>query len=220
MQNESMPHWRELSTLDQLLTWPEGYVVAELKYTEVDELIKKLLLWHPQGISGEALRFVDREFYSDEVSFLGTKGHSVQIYVGKYQNDIVCMFCLEHDLRTRTLHGRYGVVAPEHRKSGIGVATVQVIEYQAVELNCSVIASYATLWHPYVQQLLERRGYKPVGIFPGRDLEFDSESGELVRVPEVLYVKQLTSSEEVVLPKPFNMTPAVKNLYELLFASS
>ncbi|MCU1728314.1 GNAT family N-acetyltransferase [Pseudomonas sp. 7P_10.2_Bac1] len=217
MTGEQKSNWQKLSTLNHILNWPSGYIVEELQSLEVDELIDKIHQWNPLGVAGEARRFVDNKFYDEKIFVGKDEAVDTQIYIGKFGGDIAFMFCLEHDPSTRTMHGSYGVVAPEHQKSGIGVITVQVIEHQAAALGCSVISSYATLRHPYVQRLLEQRGYKPVGIFPDRDLEVDAQTGATVRVTEVLYVKQLDFPEEPVSPDFKNMTPAVLALHRLIF---
>lgn len=145
MTKEHEPNWQKLSTLNKVLAWPPGYTVSELQRSEVSQLVEKINQWNPFGVAGEALRFVDIGFYNDEVSFAEYEKRETQVYIGKYENDIAFMFSLEHDPRTRTMHGSYGIVAPSHQKSGIGLVTVQVIEHQAAALNCSVISSYATL---------------------------------------------------------------------------
>lgn len=73
-----------------------------------------------------------------------------------------------------------------------------------------------TMKHPYAQMLLERRGYKPIGVIPGYDREMRSD-GKIIRIFEALYVKTLGSDEGLLHPNPDNQTPNTRALFEFLF---
>ncbi|WP_341963772.1 GNAT family N-acetyltransferase [Pseudomonas sp. RC10] len=195
---------------------PDGYTLVQLSRLDVPKLVEKLPEWYPNISHGDGARFTRPKFYFESVSLKYESSRDTIIYVGLKGVELVSMVCLERDYDTKSLYGRLGVVAPEHRRSGLGVVVMDLIEASARLQGLANIYTYATLHNNTVQKLLEKAGYSPVGIVPGRDRECIPDRNEVVRVPEVLYVKALAHRERSLEAHPANMTPAVKRIWQTI----
>ncbi|MDR9749897.1 GNAT family N-acetyltransferase [Pseudomonas sp. SZMC_28357] len=194
----------------------EGYTLAQLSRNDVEPLTHKILDWHPNLRYGDGSRFAKVDYYLNCVSLKHETTRDTVVYVGRKDDDLVCMVCVDRDCYTNSIYGRLGVVDPAHRRSGLGVVVMELIEYTAVSQHMANIYTYATLHDSAVQHLLERTGYRPIGIIPDRDREFIESENEIMRVAEVLYVKSLPQSERILTPSPENMTPAVRRIWETI----
>jgi GNAT superfamily N-acetyltransferase len=183
---------------------------------DVANLVAKLPDWYPNISHGDGARFTRPAYYFESVSLKYEISRDTVVYVGFKGFELVCMVCLERDHDTQSLYGRLGIVAPEHRRSGLGVVVMDLIEASARLQGLANIYTYATLHNNAVQQLLEKAGYLPVGIIPGRDREYIPVRNEVVRVPEVLYVKSLPHRERSLQARPENMTPTVKRIWQTI----
>ncbi len=197
-------------------TVPYGYTIVQLSRLDVASLVAKLPEWHPNISHGDGARFTRPSYYFESVSLKYETSRDTAIYVGFKGHELVSMVCLERDHDTQTLYGRLGIVAPEHRRSGLGVVVMDLIEASARLQGLANIYTYATLHNNAVQHLLEKAGYSPVGIISGRDREYIPVMKEVVRVPEVLYVKSLPHRERSLEAQPKNMTPAVRQMWQTI----
>ncbi|MGY2402212.1 GNAT family N-acetyltransferase [Pseudomonas sp. SDO5271_S396] len=205
--------WPDPAQLN-LPSLPEGYTIVQLSRPDVEELARRVLDWHPNIRYGDGARFTRTAYYLDSVSLKHEVERDSVVYVGRKEGELVCMVCLERDPDTQNLYGRIGIVDARHRRSGLGVVVMELMEQAALLQGMASIHTYATLNDSAVQHLLERVGFCPVGIVLGRDREFIQGSNEIVRVPEVLYIKYLPHQERDLTPSPENMTPRVQRLWQ------
>ena len=192
---------------------PPGYSLWQLSRLDVQKLTRKVLEWHPNIRHGDGARFTRAEYYLNSVSLKHEIARDTVVYVGRKNDELVCMVCVERDCDTKDLYGRLGIVDPLHRRSGVGIIVMELIEHIAQALGMANVYTYATLHDSAVQHLLEKAGYTPVGVIPGRDREYIQTRNEIVRVSEVLYLKSFSRSERILTPSPKNMTTAVKKIW-------
>jgi hypothetical protein len=70
--------------------------------------------------------------------------------------------------------------------------------------------------HPFSQAVLEKCGFKLVGIVPAHDRD-RVRPGTVKRVFEALYIKLLVPPEEILEPSLDALLPETRRLYEFLF---
>lgn len=195
---------------------PERFSLTQLSRQEVPQLGCKVLKWYPNMRDGDGARFTRTEYYLHTVSLKDEVTRDSVVYVGRHDEELMCMVCMERDSDTKNLYGRLGIVDPVYRRSGLGAAVMELIELCARSVGMANVYTYATLHDSAIQRLLERSGYSPVGIIPGRDREYIPSRDEILRVAEVLYIKSLSGTERNLMPSPENMTPAVKRIWQAL----
>jgi len=201
------------------INFPPGYEPEQLNRDDVALLTSKIVAWYPDIVVGSESRHTRQEFYIDEC-FLkgGDPQRSILPVVAKFKGEIVAFASFERNSDSRTLTCPLGVVAPEHRKSGISVLGWGLIEVLGRSMGAEMIYAYATLKSPHQQVLAEKYGFQLVGIIPGNDRDMVSP-GEVRRVYEGLYVKVLCEDELLIQPNPEALTPKTKALWEFLFRS-
>jgi hypothetical protein len=67
-----------------------------------------------------------------------------------------------------------------------------------------------------MQRCMEQAGWRLVGMMPGFDREV-VELGVVKRVYEAVYVRVLAGASELLQPDRQQMTPATRELFELLY---
>ena len=97
--------------------------------------------------------------------------------------------------------------------SAIGMA---VMDGMGLHRGAEFLYLMVSMKNPHAQKLLERRGYRPIGIVPGYDREMGS-NGKIRRVFEALYAKILVPDEGLLHPNPKDQTPRTRALFEFLF---
>jgi hypothetical protein len=97
-------------------------------------------------------------------------------------------------------------------------AVLGLAEAAGRAMGVGLIYGMATLKIPYMQQALERMGWKLIGITP-----YDREMvapGVVKRVFEAVYAKVLDRDEDLLRPDPQNLTPATRALFDALFPAA
>lgn len=211
--------WPTIDEVRMFTPLPAGYTWDFLSHDEIDNAIAFFKSWFPSISVGMGSSFMDRTFYEDKV--MGADRHTTPILalVVRHSDEIVAIATWEKIDGPDVISGRVGAVAKSHRQSNLAVAAQELGEKMGRHMGAGLIYGMATTRTPYMQQALERAGYKAVGIMPGFDLE-ETEPGTLLRIYEVIYVKQLASVDAFLVPLHQNFTPAVARLYAEIFEES
>jgi hypothetical protein len=208
--------WPTIDEVRMFTPLPAGYTWDFLRHDEIDTAIAFFKAWFPSISVGMGSSFMDGTFYEDKV--MGADRHTTPILalVVRHNDEIVAIATWEKIDGPDVISGRVGAVAKPHRQSNLAVAAQELGEKMGRLMGAGLIYGMATTRTPYMQQALERAGYKAVGIMPGFDLE-ETEPGTLLRIYEVIYVKQLASASAFLVPLHQNFTPAVARLYTQIF---
>ncbi len=212
--------WPKIDALLATVPVPSGYQVEQLASADIPGLIERLRSWYGDIQVGAESCHLREAFYKNEVQLADLPGErKVLACIVRQAGPMVGMFSFEYNEDARSLFGRLGVLAPEHRGRHIADTGLMLQESVARAVGAEVILHFATLKSPHSQRMHERLGFRAVGIVPAYDRDM-VEPGKVRRVFEALYVKVLASPDTVLRPSPDNMTPSVRALYEHLFDGS
>ncbi len=218
MSTSWIVHWPRLETLSSSVTLPEGYTFRPIAEDEVPTVIDRLRAWYPDVVVGSESCHLDESFWREQVMLQGEETSGKTLYgLGFWHGpEYTGFITFELDPRARVLHGRLGVVSPEHRHAQLMFTAIQLAELIARAAGAEIILNYATLQHSYSQAVLEKCGFKLVGITPAHDRDM-VRPGTVKRVFEALYVKLLVPPDEILEPRTEAMLPEVRRLYDHLF---
>jgi RimJ/RimL family protein N-acetyltransferase len=210
--------WPSLDTLPSHIAIPEGYTFRPLARDEVPTVIDRLRAWYPDVMVGAESCHLDESFWYEQVALRGEESSGKEIYGLSFWHgtEYIGFITFELNPRSRAIHGRLGVVSPQHRHAHLMFTAIQLAEHIARAAGAEIIINYATLQHAYSQAVLEKCGFKLVGITPAHDRDM-VRPGTIKRVFEALYVKLLVPPEELLEPSVDAMLPATRRLYEHLF---
>ena len=212
----------EWPTLRELPVWapmPDGYQYKIPSREDVPQLIGAIERWYPAISVGAASCYTRPHFYHEKVALEGAEGPK-DILVLMYMHDkrLVGVASMEREPDALSVYGRLAVIDP--RSSGykdcIGRNGRHGWDGHAPWRR--ILYVLATMKHPYAQMLLERRGYRLLGLIPGYDREVGSD-GRVFRIFEALYAKVLISDDRLLRPDPSDQTQGTRALFELLFPS-
>jgi RimJ/RimL family protein N-acetyltransferase len=218
MSSLPLTRWPSLDPLPPHVSIPEGYTFRPLAREEVPIVIDRLRAWYPGlEVSAESCH-LDEAFWYEQVAFHGEESSGKPLYGLSFWfgPEYLGFITFELNPRSLALHGRLGVVSPQHRRAQLMYTAIQLAEHIARSAGAEIIINYATLEHPYSQAVLEKCGFKLVGITPARDRDLVAP-GTVRRVFEALYIKLLVPPERLLEPSVDAMLPATRRLYEHLF---
>jgi len=209
--------WPSVEDLISRAPLPAGYRYEYLDRRQIPVLITALKTWYP-GISvGNASCHLRECFYRDKVCLDGQFERDFLVILFKQEDELVGVFSVERDADSAVLYGRIGAISPKHRGSRLSRNILLLEEALGRAMGMGMVYGLATLNHPLMQATFERMGWQLIGITPGFDKEVVAP-GVVKRVYEAIYAKVLVS-EELLRPRVENLTPAVKEMFDLLFPS-
>ena len=212
-------NWMKIEDLAAQSPLPAGYRYAQLNRAEIPALMDFLTKWFPEVAVGAASCYLRESFYHKRVFLEGESEKDVIVLLVKKQQEIVAMFSAERDQDTLVLYGRLGVVAEAHRGMHLCESVIALTETIGRSMGMGMAFGMATLHIPYMQIALEKLGFQLVGITPGYDREVIAP-GVVKRVFEAIYAKSLVDTGDLLFPKPENLTPKTKALFDSLFSTS
>lgn len=207
--------WPTVEDLTARAPLPAGYRYEYLVRSEIPELISALNDWYP-GISvGNASCHMREAFYLDKVCLEDCVDRDFLVTLFKRGDELAAVFSVERDTDSQVIFGRIGAISPAHRGANLSRAFLSLEEAIGRAMGMGMVYGLATLKYPQIQRSFERMGWQLIGIMPGFDRELITP-GEIRRVYEAVYVKVL-EAEQLLPPDRNNLTPAVQELYDLLF---
>lgn len=211
--------WPKIEVIKPTLKIPAGFDVAQMSEKEIPMIIDLLQKWYPDIDVGSESVHLTTDFYTKECLLKETTTDK-NVYPLKFFNvndgEIIGFMSMRKDVRARSVFGGLGVTAPGHRSEGFGMLGSTIFLETAKLMKAGIVYTYVTLKHPYNQIVLEKLGFKLVGIVPAFDIDqVDGKTQK--RVWEALYAKVLANPSEIESPKSEAMTPVCKKLYEHLF---
>jgi len=209
-------NWPTIDEIRMFTPLPADYSWDLLRQDEIDIAITFFKTWFPSISVGMGSSLMDPAFYEEKVVGADRRTTAILALVVRHSDEIVAIATWEKIDGPDVIFGRVGAVVRPHRQSNLAVAAQELGEKMGRHMGAGLIYGMATTRTPYMQQALERAGYTAVGIMPGFDLE-ETEPGTLLRIYEVIYVKQLAPAEAFLVPSPQNFTPTVAGLYTAIF---
>jgi GNAT superfamily N-acetyltransferase len=195
---------------------PPGYRYAQFGRADIAPLISSLKAWYPSMTAGANSCYLREDFYLKRVGLDGDVDHDV-IGIRIMRGEALAGFwSFEREVDSLAIWGRLLVVAPEHRGAKVSVHALSGAEGIGRAMGAAFLYAFAPLSTPYVQQGLERAGYRLLGFFPGRDRE-EVAPGIVKRVYQAVYARLLAPEDQVHWPDPRKMTPRAREMYGLLF---
>lgn len=208
--------WPSLQSIRQLVPLPPGYSLSQLKASDVSELASKVHEWHPDISVGAGSCFLREDFYREKVFLAGEAERDVMVLLIMYEAEMAGLFSFEREPDALTMYGKLLIVAPAHRNSKVGLHCLSATESLSRACGAEFTYTMATLKMPHVQIALERAGYQLLGFVPGYDREVVGD-GQVKRVYEAVYAKLLVADDDILRPRPENLTPTARTLFEMMF---
>jgi RimJ/RimL family protein N-acetyltransferase len=210
--------WPTLEPLCARVDLPQGYTFRPIARDELPTVIAQLRAWYPDVVVGAESAHLEEAFWREHVTLQGEEASGKPLYGLSFWHgpEYTGFITFELDPRGRAIHGRLGVVSPKHRHAQLMYTAIRLAEHIARAVGAEIILNYATLQHAYSQAVLEKCGFKLVGITPAHDRDM-VRPGTVKRVFEALYVKLLVPPEEVMEPPREALRPEARRLYDLLF---
>jgi GNAT superfamily N-acetyltransferase len=209
--------WPSLEELNIWAPMPEGYGYKLPSREDVPQLIAAVESWYPDVSVGAASGYTRTQFYEEKVVLQGDDGRKdVAVWMYMKGNQLVGFGSMEREPDALSVYGRLMVIDPNHQGAKLGSIGMAVMDGMGRYRGAEFLYLMVTMKHPYAQMLLERRGYKPIGVIPGYDREMGSD-GRVSRIFEVLYAKTLAPDGGLQLPNPDDQTPSTRALFEFLF---
>lgn len=215
----NVPCWPGMDEMEQRCPLPPGYRYAPLCRGDIPTVIDFLARWFPGITVGAGSCFRRESFYRRHVELADEPASAVRgflVVLIRHGEELAGVFAAQRDLETLSLYGREGAVAGAHRNQGLTEAVLGLSEVLARAMGMEIVFGLATLHVPYMQQALEKCGFRLAGITPGVDREM-VRPGEVKRVYEAMYVKVLVESAQVHMPDPANLTPGTRALFSALY---
>ncbi|WP_010489041.1 N-acetyltransferase [Pseudomonas sp. S9] len=211
----SKKQWPLLSDLPPDTVTPVDYAYDQLARADLPELIDGMRQWFPDLAVGAGRYYSDVSFYEQRVYLKGELERDIVVYVGRYNGRIMAAICIEKNDDNLTLLGRYGVCAPEHRRTGASLFAGYIMDALADYLGSAMAYSFVTLKSKGMQAMLERDGFRAVGILPFSDREMIE--GSVKHINEIIYAKHYIERTELLPVHYENMTVSVRRLWDELF---
>lgn len=208
--------WPTTEAITALAPLPPGYRYARLGRADVGPLIACLKTWYPGMAAGFNSCFLREDFYLRRVCLDGELDRDVIGIRIMHGAELAGFWSFEREVDSLAIWGRVLVVAPEHRGTKVSVHALSGAEGIGRVMGAAFLYAFAPLSTPYVQQGLERAGYRILGFFPGRDRE-EVAPGVVKRVYQAVYAQLLAPEDQVHWPDPGKMTPRAREMYGLLF---
>jgi hypothetical protein len=210
--------WSGALTAIQAIKVPNGYELSQLREDDVDLLVKRLRDWYPDIVVGAESCHLSPDFYRKHTLLAGRDDERpIFPVVGKHRSEIIGVVTFERNLSSRTIFGRLGALAPEHRGPGLGLLGPLLLEKIGQAIGAELAYYFATLKTPHQQVIAERRRYQIVGIVPAFDRDM-VRPGEVRRVYEAVYAKVLVGDDAVEVPPEGALTARTRAVWKALFA--
>lgn len=208
--------WPSIEETNKLIPLPDGYTFVRLSENLVRDLAARVHDWHPDISVGAASCFQREDFYWDKVVISGQPEKDILVLLIMSADSMVGLMAFEREPDALSMFGKLLIVSPSHRNSKVALHCMAGTEAFSRASGAEYLYTLATLKMPHVQVALERAGYKLLGFTPGYDREAVA-NGQVKRVFEAVYAKLLVGEGDVLLPRPENMTPTARALFELTF---
>lgn len=208
--------WPPTEAIAALAPLPPGYRYAPLGRADIAPLIACLKAWYPSMAAGFNSCYLREDFYLRRACLDGELDRDVIGIRIMHDGELAGFWSFEREVDSLAIWGRVLVVAPEHRGAKVSVHALSGAEGIGRVMGAAFLYAFAPLSTPYVQQGLERAGYRILGFFPGRDRE-EVAPGVVKRVYQAVYAKLLAPEDQVHWPDPDKMTPRAREMYGLLF---
>lgn len=209
-------NWLPWSEALSLIKLPTDYSVRTMRSEHIAAFTAAVAQWYPDATYGVNSVFLREDFYRDRVCLDGAVDKDVIALTVWHGDELVGLWAGEREVDSLALWGRLVVIAPDHAGMGLARRTIEGMEEAGRRMGAAFIYAMVTLKHRYMQQVFEQGGYRLIGFFPGYDRELVAP-GVVKRVYQAVYAKLLAPDNKVLRPDPKNMTPAARELYELLF---
>lgn len=211
-------HWPRMETLPASVPIPEGYSFRPIARHEVATVVERLRAWYPDVVVGAESSHTEEAFWHEQVMLQGEEASGKALYGLSFWHgsEYTGFITFELNPHSRTIHGRLGVVSPKHRHAQLMYTAIRLAELIGRGAGAEIILNYATLQHPFSQAVLEKCGFKLVGIVPAHDRDM-VRPGTVRRVFEALYIKLLVPPKEILEPSLDALLPETRRLYEHLF---
>jgi GNAT superfamily N-acetyltransferase len=209
-------NWLPWSEALSLIKLPTDYSVRTMRSEHIAAFTAAVAQWYPDATYGVNSVFLREDFYRDRVCLDGAVDKDVIALTVWHGDELVGLWAGEREVDSLALWGRLVVIAPDHAGMGLARRTIEGMEEAGRRMGAAFIYAMVTLKHRYMQQVFEQGGYRLIGFFPGYDRELVAP-GVVKRVYQAVYAKLLAPNNKVLRPDPKNMTPAARELYELLF---
>jgi hypothetical protein len=208
--------WPSAQEIAQLVPLPPGYSLEQLRADQTSELAAKVRRWHPDISVGAGSCFLRQDFYEERVFLAGQAERDIMVLLIVFAGEMVGLFAFEREPDALSMFGKLLIVSPAHRNSKVGLHCLGGTAALSRACGAEFAYTMATLKMPHVQVALERAGYKLLGFTPGYDREVVG-NGEVKRVFEAVYAKLLVEDDDILRPRPENLTPTARALYEMMF---
>jgi hypothetical protein len=209
--------WASLDDAVQGVDLPHGHAFRQLEARDVPVLIGRLAAWYPDIEVGSESCHLDARFFHDEVYLAGGDAERRIFPIGFTYGEELCGYmAFEMNAAARTVAGRMGVVAREHRDAGLGAAALRILERMSRAMGAELLYYFATLRTPHQQALAAKLGFRLVGIVPAFDRDRVAP-GRVLRVPEALYAKVLVGAEQLFTPPIETLLPQTRALWTAIF---
>jgi hypothetical protein len=199
---------------------PAGFTVDFVDEDDLQQLPALLRDWYPDIVTGAEGRFLDAGYLREQVYLKhGDPQRPVYAFVFRGEDGIAAFFAGERDERARSISGRLGAVAPQHRGSGLGIAGLKSFAVLGELSGAALVWGGATLKHPLSQVAYERAGFQLVGIMPANDRD-EVAPGRVKYVYEAIYARVCVDPDELEIPSREAMTPRTQALWDFLFGGN
>jgi RimJ/RimL family protein N-acetyltransferase len=209
--------WPTHEALATMISLPAGYRFEQVGHVHVAPVIAALKSWYPGISAGVSSCYLREDFYRHRVCLDDDPDKDIWVVRIMFGEELAGVWSFEREVDSLAIYGRILVVAPVHRGTRLSVHLLQGTESIGRAMGAAFIYALASLQNPYVQQALERAGFRLLGFFPGYD-RAEVAPGVVKRVYQSVYAKLLVPEDQVHWPDPKNMTPRARALYELLFS--
>ena len=208
--------WPELSELEKVVPFPDGFIGQRLHRKDIPLLIESIQKWYPDISVGGASCYLTQEFYESQATLQGEDDKPLFVLTMWKSEELIGFISWDWEAAPKALYARFGVVSPTSRSAGLGTFGQRFGEALGRLMGAGFIYSMCTLKTPHMQLAFERAGYKLLGFAPGYDQEVISP-GVVKRVFEAYYAKILVQPEELHVPDKKNLTPQTLALFQTLF---
>lgn len=217
-------NWPSIQTLTAGVPLPADYEIVCPSAGDVPALVRAVDDWFPGLAVGNASCFLRPDFYLQRVALAGmcpqlaaALDHFVLLFRRVHDGQWAGLLAVERDRDSQVLYGRVGTVARAHRGGGLSKTFPLLMEATGRTMQLGMVYGLVTLRTPHMQRCMEHAGWRLVGMMPGFDREV-VELGVVKRVYEAVYVRVLAEAGELLQPNRQHMTPATRELFDLLYA--
>ncbi|HKU44728.1 MAG TPA: hypothetical protein VJR89_41495 [Polyangiales bacterium] len=213
--------WRPAHEVLAKTKVPEGYRLEQMTREDVPIAASRIRQWYPDIVVGMESPHLSEAFWLEHTLLAGeTEDRALFPIVARHAQDgVVAVITYEKNSLARSITSRLGVLAAEHRHTGLGLLGPILLEELGRAIGAELAYYFATLKTKHQQVIAERRGFRLVGIVPGYDRDMINP-GETKRVYEALYAKLLVGPEQVFTPPASALTPATQAVWRALFEST